>query len=120
MEQTVAELFLEGEIRRHMKKVLKEYHERRDFMCGLMKDKLSDVIDFKIPDGGLSIWAKFDKKVSVPDLSAKLRAKDLVISSGKIHDIDGKKLNSTRMGFAWMNKKEAEKAVKLLHDTIRK
>ena len=89
-------------------------------MCGLLKDKLSDVIDFKIPDGGLSIWAQFDKMISVQELSAKLRAKDLVISSGKIHDIDGRKLNSTRMGFAWMNKKEAEKAVKLLHDTIRK
>ena len=41
MELALAELFSEGEIRRHMKKALNEYHQRRDFVCSLLKQHLS-------------------------------------------------------------------------------
>ena len=119
LEQAVAELFALGEIRRHMKKVLKEYRLRRDFMCEMLKGKLSDVIDFKIPEGGLAIWAKYDKKIPLPALSDKLKKKGVILSNGLINDVDGKKLNSTRMGFGWMNLKEAEKAVGILEETVR-
>ncbi len=120
MEQAVAELFVLGEIKRHMKKVLKEYHLRRDFMCALLKDKLGDVIDFKVPDGGISIWAKYDKKVSVPELSQKLLRKNLILSPGLIHDMSaGRKMNCTRMGFGWMNTNETEKAIHVLHSAIK-
>ncbi|HWY98687.1 MAG TPA: PLP-dependent aminotransferase family protein [Bacteroidia bacterium] len=120
MEKAVAELFTFGEIRRHMKKALKEYHLRRDFTCSLLKDKLGDVIDFKIPEGGLAIWTQFDKKVPLPELSAKLRAKGVILSSGLVNNPEGKKLNCTRMGFGWMNTEETEYAVKVLCDTIKK
>lgn len=119
LEQAIAELFVEGEIRRHMKKAIKEYRLRRDNMCALLKDKLSDVIEFKTPEGGLAIWAKFDKKVNLPELSSKLREKGLVLSSGVVHDsMAGKKLNSNRMGFGWMNPKEAEISVEILRKSI--
>jgi GntR family transcriptional regulator/MocR family aminotransferase len=120
MEKAVAELFTFGEMRRHMKKALKEYHQRRDFACTLLKDKLGDVIDFKVPEGGLAIWSQFDKKVPLGELSEKLRRKGIILSSGLIHDPEGKKLNCTRLGFGWMNSKETEQAVKIMHDTIRK
>lgn len=121
MEQVIAELLNEGEIRRHLKKALKIYHERRDFMCAMLKDKLSDVIEFSIPQGGLSIWAKYDKRIAVPELSKQLFKKEIILSIGRLHDASaGRKLNCTRMGFGWMNTREAEKAVSILHDTIRK
>ncbi|HSY77919.1 MAG TPA: PLP-dependent aminotransferase family protein, partial [Bacteroidia bacterium] len=93
---------------------------RRDFTCALLKDKLGDVIDFKIPEGGLAIWAQFDKKVPLVELSAKLRAKGVILSSGMVNNPEGKKLNCTRMGFGWMNTEEAEHAVKVMRDTIKK
>ena len=120
MEQSVAELFQEGEIRRHMKKVLKIYHERRDFLCELLEEKLSHAIQFKVPDGGLVVWAKFDKKISLPNVSLAMRKDGVVISTGRIHDRADLKLNSTRMGFGWMNKKETERAVKVLVEAIKK
>lgn len=121
MEQVVAEFINNGEIRRHMKKSLKAYKERRDFLAVLLKEKLTDVIEFKIPEGGLSIWAKFDKKVVVPELSDKLLKREIVLSKGLIHDLSaGRMLNSTRMGFAWMNLNEAEKAVDIMVETIKK
>ncbi|MFI5156617.1 MAG: PLP-dependent aminotransferase family protein [Chitinophagales bacterium] len=119
MELALAEMFTEGEIRRHMKKTQQEYHRRRDFMCGLLKEKLSDIIDFKIPDGGLAIWAKYDRSVPLPALTEKLRSQGLILSNGLIHDKPQVSLNSTRMGFGWMTEKETEKAVSLLTKTVR-
>ena len=72
MELALAEMFSSGEIRRHMKKALQEYHRRRDFLCTLLKEKLPDVIDFRIPDGGLALWARFDRSVPLPPLKEKL------------------------------------------------
>ena len=121
MEQVVAELLNEGEIRRHMKKALKIYRERRDFMCSMLKEKLADIITFKIPQGGLSVWAEYDKSIPVPELSERLFKKEIILSPGRLHDASaGRKLNSTRMGFGWMNLREAEKAVNILYETIQK
>ncbi len=121
LEQVVAELLEEGEIKRHMKKAVKIYHERRNFMAEQLRERAGDVIDFKVPDGGLSFWTTFDKKISVPQLSDQLIKKEVVLSKGLLHDLSaGKKLNSTRMGFAWMNSREAEKAVDVLVKTIKK
>ena len=119
MELALAEMFQEGIIKRHMKKALNEYHKRRDFVCGLLAEELSDVIQFIVPDGGLAIWAKYDKSVPLPPLVEKLRAKGIILSNGLIHNNSSISLNSTRMGFAWMNIKEADNAVKILEETIR-
>jgi len=119
MELALAEMFTEGVIKRHMKKALNEYHRRRDFACNYLFHKLSDVIDFKIPDGGLAIWAKFSKSVPLPPLTEKLRAQGLILSNGLIHNTETASFNATRMGFGWMNEKEMEQAIDLLTKTIK-
>ncbi len=77
------------------------------------------MIDFKIPDGGLAIWAKFSKSVPLPPLTEKLRAQGLVLSNGLIHNTENASFNATRMGFGWMNEKEMEQAIDLLTKTIK-
>lgn len=119
LELALAELFRDGIIKRHMKKVLLTYHERRDFMCSLLQEKLGDVIDFKIPDGGLAIWAKFHKSIPLPALAAKLRKQEVILSPGLIHNTGPASLNATRMGFAWMTEKETENAIHMLDKAIR-
>src|SRR5882757_2761538 len=102
MELALADLFEDGSIKRHMKKALNTYHLRRDSLCAYLQDKLPDVIDFKVPDGGLAIWAKFDKSVSLPALSAQLRPQGVVLPSGLIYNTTPVSLNSTRLGFGYM------------------
>lgn len=119
MELTLAEMFSSGEIRRHMKKALQEYHRRRDFLCSQLLEKLPDVIHFRVPDGGLALWANFDRSVLLPPLKAKLMKQGIVLSDGLIHNTGPTLLNSTRMGFAWMNEKESEKAISVLIKAIR-
>jgi GntR family transcriptional regulator/MocR family aminotransferase len=120
MELAIAELFQDGTIKRHMKKALNEYHCRRDFLCDYLQKKLKDIIDFKIPDGGMAIWAKFDKSVPLPALTEKLRVKEIILSNGLVHHNSVVTLNATRIGFAFMNIKEAENAVNIMTRIIKK
>jgi GntR family transcriptional regulator/MocR family aminotransferase len=118
MELALSEMFEEGHIKRHMKKALLVYHRRRDFLCSYLKEKLPDVIDFKVPDGGLAIWAKFNKSVPLPPLSQKLRTQGIILSNGLIHNTTSVSLNATRMGFGWMDEQEALQAVDILTKAI--
>jgi GntR family transcriptional regulator/MocR family aminotransferase len=119
MELALAEMFQDGSIRRHMKKSLLEYHRRRDFVCAGLSQQLPDVIDFRIPDGGLAIWAKFHPSVPLPDLSERLKARGIILSNGLIHNTKPQSLNASRLGFAWMTEAESAKAIDILTDTIR-
>jgi GntR family transcriptional regulator/MocR family aminotransferase len=119
MELALADLFTDGTIKRHMKKALNEYHRRRDNLCSPLASELKGFIEFKIPDGGLALWAKFDKSVPLPPLSEKLRAQGVILSNGLIHNNSSVSLNSTRMGFAWMNEKEAARALEILAKTVK-
>jgi GntR family transcriptional regulator/MocR family aminotransferase len=121
MEQVIAELLNEGEIRRHMKKALKVYKERRDFISSILNKHFANNIDFTMPSGGLSIWAKFEKRIPVPELSKSLFNKEIILSPGLLHNISARReLNSTRIGFGWMNMREAAKALEVMKDTIKK
>ncbi|MFI5156692.1 MAG: PLP-dependent aminotransferase family protein, partial [Chitinophagales bacterium] len=119
MELALAEMFEDGTIKRHMKKALHEYHIRRDFVCSRLSAKLPDVIDFKVPDGGLAIWAKFHKTVPLLRLHEKLRRQGIILSNGLIHNVAYRSLNSTRMGFGWMNEKESAYAIDLMTQAIQ-
>jgi GntR family transcriptional regulator/MocR family aminotransferase len=121
MEEVVAEMLNDGEIRRNIKKSLKIYKERRDFMCKILNEDFSGIIDFKVPYGGLAIWARFDKKFPLARIHDQMLKKILIISKGGLHDLSaGRKLNSTRLGFGWMNLRESQNALEKLNETVRK
>ncbi|HWK03493.1 MAG TPA: PLP-dependent aminotransferase family protein [Puia sp.] len=119
MELALADMFQDGSIKRHMKKALQEYHRRRDFVCDILSRQLADKIDFKIPDGGLAIWAKFHSSIPLPPLTEKLKEKGIILSNGLIHNTSSLSLNATRIGFGWMTEKESAKALDILISTVR-
>ncbi len=116
LELSLADMLENGTLKRHAAKVLKIYRERRDFTCDLLKNELGDVIDFKVPDGGMAIWAKFDKSISLIELAPKLAKNGLYLSDGAAYPTE----NACRMGFASMNFKETEDAVTILKNGIFK
>ena len=114
LELVLADMLADGTLKRHTAKSLKIYRERRDFTCNLLKTHLNDVIEFKIPDGGMAIWTKFDKRFPLSELSKKVEKKGLYLSDGEVY----KDLNACRMGFASMNLKEIEEAMGILKSVI--
>ncbi len=119
MEQTLAEMFKLGEIKRHMKKALKIYKERRDLFCEMLQLKTEGRIQFKIPEGGMTVWSQFDKNIPLPMVKEVARKNGLEISDGLIYDkASNSKLNATRLGFAGLNEDEIKRATDILTKSI--
>lgn len=111
MQNALATLIEDGELKRHLKKAKKTYHQRRDFLDVLLKEKLSDYISYRLPSGGMTIWIKLLPQYSICNL--------IESSSIEILRIDEEQ-NAFRFGFASMNEKELETAVGILKSVIEK
>lgn len=110
MEVALAECYRNGTMSRHIKKVVKIYRERRDHFCTLLKNHLGDRISFKIPEGGMSVWTTF-KDMDLKRISERAARNGLTMPDGRIYSTE---LNATRLGFASLNLKEQDKAIRIL------
>ncbi len=118
LEKTIADLLIDGTIRRHLKKSWRHYKERRDFFCDLLKQELGDLVAFQKPTGGMAVWVKFDERIKVAQLSKQLQQKGIFFSDGSNYNPPNQELNSVRMGFAAMNLEEIERCVLTLKELI--
>jgi GntR family transcriptional regulator/MocR family aminotransferase len=118
LEEALASLFKAGDMQKHLKRSVKLYHQRRNILCELLEQELKDVVNFSKPQGGLALWTKFKKEYPLPAISARAAGNGLMISDGRMYDIDGHHFNALRIGFASMNEKELEEAVSLLKRSI--
>ncbi|GAB3524203.1 aminotransferase-like domain-containing protein [Emticicia fontis] len=118
LEYCLADMLENGDLKRYATKAMKVYRERRDFTCQLLKDALGDKINFKIPDGGMAIWANFSADIPLLALSEKVAKQGLYLANGQNYKEENPMLNACRMGFASMNQKETEDAVRILKKAI--
>ena len=118
LENTIAELLHEGVIQKHLRKSLREYKRRRDFFCQAMQDQLGDKVSFKIPEGGLAIWAGFDKSIHLPRLAAQARTEGLAFSDGQSQSLLANP-QFTRLGFASSSFDELEKSVSIISRILK-
>lgn len=114
LENAMAELLQNGVIQRHLRKSLRTYRNRRDYFCDLLKTELDDYIHFQKPDGGMAVWAEFDKKINLKELAEKALQKDLYFSNGSENDSLTEIRNATRLGFASSTIEELEQCVGIL------
>lgn len=113
LEKTIADLLVDGTIRRHLKKTWRHYKERRDFCCQLLEEQLVPYITFEKPAGGLAIWTTFSKEINLPLLSQAMRKKGIILENGSRYQS-----SSIRMGFASMNIDEMKHSVTILKKTV--
>jgi GntR family transcriptional regulator/MocR family aminotransferase len=113
-EQALANLLADGTIERHLKKSNKVYRERRDLLCHLLQTRLKHAVSFTIPAGGMAIWVRFSKKISLKKLSEKAQEAGLRISSGEQYHYGTHSQNGIRFGFASLNNKELTEVVRIL------
>lgn len=119
IEEAMANLLKNGDIGRHLKKANKIYHERRDILCRLLREKLTGYVKFKVPDGGFAIWVEYLNGVEPAAVAAKASAMGLTVSSGGDYYHDPSCSNhNVRLGFASLNEKELEQAVAILKRAI--
>lgn len=114
LEEAFAVLYDNGEMERHFRKSLKIYKQRRNLFCQILKSDFNDTITFKIPEGGLAVWATFDKKIDLIKMAQDASKKGLHIGNGDFYKNESFSTNSVRMGFASLEENEMVKAFEIL------
>lgn len=120
LDNAMADLLQNGIIQRHLRKSLRVYRQRRDVFCNLLQSELNNWLSFQLPEGGMSVWAKFDPSVDLQKLAIKARQKDLYFSDGRIHDLPFQQANATRLGFASSTPDELTQCIAILKGLLKR
>ncbi|WCT11163.1 PLP-dependent aminotransferase family protein [Mucilaginibacter jinjuensis] len=121
LEEAMANLLKNGDIGRHLKKANKLYHERRDMLCQLMREQLSEYVSFKTPDGGFAAWVTYRDDIDATKVSQIASEMGLSISSGVDYYYDPNYKNqSIRVGFASLNEAEMNEALSIWKKAIER
>ncbi|MDH6600655.1 GntR family transcriptional regulator/MocR family aminotransferase [Myroides gitamensis] len=114
LEEAFALLFEQGEMNRYYRKALKIYKQRRDTFCELLAQNFSNEITFKIPEGGLAVWAIFNPAIDLVQLSEQALQHGLYMDNGLFYKNEHFTTNGIRMGFASLDEKEMITAIAIL------
>jgi GntR family transcriptional regulator/MocR family aminotransferase len=114
LEEAFAVLFNNGEMERHFRKSLKIYRQRRNLFCQILKSDFNNKIKFKVPEGGLAVWANFDNKIDMIRMSDNALKKGLHIGNGNFYKNESFSTNALRMGFASLEEDEMIEALAIL------
>lgn len=118
MEQVLGEMIDEGTIFRHLKKSLKTYMFRRDLFCNLLEEHFGNAVTFKKPKGGLAVWVKWNKKISLLKLSENCIKDGLFIPKTLLYQNHNH--CAIRMGFGHLNEQEMEHSIHILKENYNK
>ncbi|PQB08132.1 GntR family transcriptional regulator [Polaribacter filamentus] len=117
-EQMLSELINEGEIHRLMKKNIIIYKGRRDRLCELLTEYLSEIATWNIPAGGLAIWLKFQANISLVKLAEEAEKNNLFLPKTILYQ--DKNTCAIRFGFGHLNKEEMEPVIQKLKSAYNK
>ncbi len=107
-----------GEVRRHTRRVLKVYAERRRVFADLLTRSLQGLAEFSLPEGGLAVWLKFADRVDAAALPAAAFERRLRLYPGAAFSADGQPVQGARLGFARLNPAELTQAVGRLRQAV--
>lgn len=114
LDNAMAEIINDGTLHRYARKSLNIYKDKRDYFCNLLENELRTAVQFSIPNGGMTVWTKFDKSINIEKLANEAYTKGLFFSNGKIHQYQDFNENGTRLGFASSSIENLSKGVEII------
>lgn len=117
-ELAVAKLMETGEIKRHIRRTLKTYHERRNLFVDLLNNELGDYVDFVSPSGGLAIWLKLKGNLAAQVMVEQALAEKVRVLPGELFSDNNEPVNGFRLGFGSLNSTELTTGVHRLRSAF--
>lgn len=119
-ELAVAELLESGEIKRHIRRTMLIYDERRALASKLIQQNLSRFVNFVMPNGGLALWLKVDESVDIDLLVSDALQLQVRILPGSLFSEGNKKVQGIRLGYGNLDSSELVTGVERLKDVFHK
>ena len=124
-ESAVAELIEDGELQRHARRMRRIYQVRRDAFVAALRRRLGDALTFRVPPGGMSLWARAAAAIDVDRLCqlGAARGVGFVPGSAYVLPQDTEALarwgNHLRLGYGRYEPRKLDEAVSRLAAALR-
>lgn len=99
-ELAVAELMDSGELKRHIRRALRIYEQRRKSAAAAIRAELSSWLDFDLPTGGLAFWLRLADGIDPDALAEEALNHRVRILPGTQFSIGKTVASGVRLGFA--------------------
>jgi GntR family transcriptional regulator / MocR family aminotransferase len=109
-QKMLADLINDGELKKHLRRVSKEYRARRETLQDCLQAAFCDRIQVREPEGGLALWVRFDDTIDVDQTVNAALDHGLVVRSGRQFSPMDQAENALRLGFASLNQQEIREA----------
>lgn len=109
-QKMLANLINDGELKKHLRRVSKEYRARRETLQGCLHAAFGERIQVREPEGGLALWVRFDDASDVDQTVNAALDHGLVVRSGRQFSPMDQAENALRLGFASLNQEEIREA----------
>jgi GntR family transcriptional regulator/MocR family aminotransferase len=100
LERAFAELLDDGDIHRHLNRMQHTYRIRRDVLCRALNRTLGDELHFRVPEGGLALWAQVAEGIDVDRWAARALEHGVAFQPGRRFAFDGGPVQALRLGFS--------------------
>lgn len=118
LEWAVSELFLDGEVARHLRRVKKAAQDRREALFDALRFALPGLVAFDRAQEGMGLWLRGAGKLADParfDLWVRsCGIKGIKLRLGSYFDLEGRPAAATRLGFMAYTPEELQEAVPLM------
>jgi len=119
-ECAVAELFEDGDLVRHVRRMRRVYRSRRDALVDALRKHLGSVVHLTPPAGGMALWARIDPAVDLDRWSERGVEHGVGFLPGRRYAFDGGPVHAVRLGFTPLDEQELDEAARrmaaALHD----
>ena len=112
VECAIAELFEEGEVLRHSRRMRRIYAARRDALAAALRRHLGGAVDFQVPDGGMALWVRADDGIDVAAWAQTSEREGVLFSDSRQYDFFHRAQPFLRLGFTYHDESELEEAVR--------
>lgn len=120
LSQRLVERFISGGRQDlHLKKICKEYAQRRDIMLDALTRCAPPGVSWEMPHGGYYVWCRLPDGVSAARLLAKAAEYKVVFVPGNSFFLSDQGDHFIRLNFTFASKPDITRGIQLLCDAIR-
>jgi GntR family transcriptional regulator/MocR family aminotransferase len=114
LELAIAELIEDDELGRHVRKMRRIYHARRDLLASLLAKTFGDRLAFRIPSGGMALWSEVAPPLDADRWVARGLTHGVAFQPGSSFSLTRRPVAAARFGFAACSEAEIQLAVRRL------
>ncbi len=113
-ELAVADLMQSGELKRHIRRTLRIYQQRRAGFASALRQHIGQHAQFDLPDGGLALWLRLPPQTHMAQLLRDSLALGVRVPDSAAFAADQRPVHGLRLGFGPLQAEQLQRGVQAL------